>query len=100
MSHTKIGPTLTVVENEKHEMHSFWFENFKCSVKVDRSKDGQSLAITLKSPDGKVVVSLGPDQRPRFVTQVRYMKSWTNACDYTSEIGPKGVKLQFHYEPT
>ena len=99
MSHTKLGPTLTAVDNDKHETHSFWFENFKCSVRVDRRKDGHALAVTLKTPDGKVVVSLGPEERPRFVTQVRYATKWTDASEYSCKIDSQGVKFTFLHDP-
>jgi hypothetical protein len=99
MSHTKLGPTLTVTENDKHESHSFWFESFHCSLKVDRRKDGEALAITLKTAEGKVVVSLGPKHSPRFVTQVKHAKDWNAGCEYFSEVNKHGVKLRFDYEP-
>ena len=99
MSQTKLGPTLSVIENEKHESHSFWFEGFKCSLKVDRRKDGESLAVTLQTPDGKVVVSLGPTGKPRFVTQVKHTKQLSQGSECSSSINKNGVKLRFDYEP-
>jgi hypothetical protein len=99
MIHSKPGPTHSVHENDKHESHSFWFDEFKCSIKVDRRKDSAALAVTLKTPDGKVVVSLGPEQQPRLVTQVTCNKPWSDACHYSSQINEHGVKFRFDYEP-
>jgi|SRR4051812_18991079 hypothetical protein len=99
MSQTKLGPTLQLTDNEKHETHSFWFENFQCSVRVDRRKDGQSLAVTLQTPSGKVVVSLGPQDCPRFIAQVKHVKDWNDACEYSSEVSKKGAKFRLDYEP-
>ena len=98
MSHTKLGPSLSVTDNEKHESHSFWFENFQCSLKVDRRKDGGGLAVTLKTREGKVVVNLGPQESPRFVAQVRHTQ-WNDSCEYASEINKNSVKFRFDYEP-
>jgi hypothetical protein len=100
MSHTKLGPTLTLTENDRHESHSFWFESFKCSLKVDRRKDGQALAITLKTPEGKVVLSLGPQEAPRFVAQIKHAKPWNDACEYASQIEKNSVQFRFDYEPS
>ncbi|MFO1497607.1 MAG: hypothetical protein U1G07_04300 [Verrucomicrobiota bacterium] len=99
MSQTKLGPTLSVNENDQHESHSFWFEHFKCSLKVDRRKDGAGLAITLKTPDAKVVVNLGPQDAPRLVAQVKHSGQWNPACEYASEVGPHGAKFRLDYEP-
>ena len=99
MSHTKLGPTLAAFDNEKHEGHSFWFEDYKCSLKVDRRKDGEGLAITLKTPDAKVVINLGPQEAPRFVAQVKHSKPWHEGCECGSQVSSHGVKLRFDYEP-
>lgn len=99
MSQTKLGPTLSVTENDKHESHSFWFENYECSLKVDRRKDGEGLAVTLKTPEAKVVINLGPKEAPRFVAQVKHAKEWNSGCECASEVTSEGVKLRFDYEP-
>jgi hypothetical protein len=99
MSHTKLGPTLSVVDNDKHESHSFWFDTFKCSLKVDRRKDGAALAITLKTAEGKVVISLGSQDCPRFVTQVKHSKGLQQGSEYASQVNLDGVKFKFEYEP-
>src|ERR1043165_7083574 len=99
MTHTKLGPNLHVSENDKHESHSFWFDNFHCSLKVDRRKDGQSLAITMKTPEGKVVISLGPQDQPRLVAEVKHSKQWNDHCEYSSQISKKAVRFRFDYEP-
>ncbi len=99
MSHTKLGPTLSAVDDAKHESHSFWFEDFKCSLKVDGRKNGEALAITLKTPDGKVVVSLGPQAAPRLVAQIKHAKPWNESCEYSSEIKKNSVQFRFDYEP-
>lgn len=99
MSQTKLGPTLSVAENEQLESHSFWFEQLKCSLKVDRRKDGDGLAVTLKSQDAKVVIHIGPQDAPRFVTQIKHAKDWNSGCQFASAISGAGVKLTFDYEP-
>jgi hypothetical protein len=99
MSQTKLSPTLHMVDNEKHESHSFWFETFHCSIKVDRRKDQEGLAITLKTPEGKVVVSIGPQDSPRFVAQVKYSKPWNEGCDYSAQMNKSGAQFRFDYEP-
>ena len=99
MSQTKLGPSLNLSENDKLESYSFWFEGFQCSLKVDRRKDGEALAITLKTAEGKVVVSMGPKQRPRFVAQLKHSKARTEGFEYASKVSKDGVKLQFEYEP-
>ena len=99
MSHTKLGPTLQLTDNANHESHSFWFENFQCSIKVDRRKDDSSLALTLKTPEGKVVISVGSQDAPRFVAQVKHSKEWNQECDYASEMNKSGAKFRFDYEP-
>jgi hypothetical protein len=99
MSHTKLGPSVHAVENEKHESYSFWFEEFHCSIKVDRRKDGGNLALTLKTPDGKVVVSVGPESTPSFVAQVKHAKEWNQACEYSAQMSKNGAKFRFDYEP-
>jgi hypothetical protein len=99
MSQTKLGPTLLLTDNEKHETHSFWFERFQCSVRVDRRKNDESLAVTLQTPSGKVVVSLGPQEAPRFIAQVKHTQDWNAACEYSSEVGKHGAKFRLDYEP-
>src|SRR3954468_23112260 len=99
MSQSKAGPTVHSVENDKHESHSLWFEAFHCSIKVDRRKDEGSLAITLKTPEGKVVVSLGPQDCPRFVAQVKYSKPWNEGCDYSAQMNHSGAQFRFDFEP-
>lgn len=99
MSQMKVGPTHHLTDNEKHETHSFWFERFQCSVRVDRRKDGESLAVTVKTPSGKVVISLGPPDNPRFVAQVNHIQDWNEACEYSSVVGKKGAKFRLDYEP-
>jgi hypothetical protein len=99
MSQTKLGPTLQLVENEKHESHSFWFEEFQCSIKVDRRKEGGSLALTLKTPEGKVVISVGPQDAPRFVAQVKHSKEWNHDCEYGAQMNKHGAQFRFDYEP-
>ena len=99
MSHSKAGPTVTHGDDAKHESHSFWYEDFKCSLKVDRRKNGQALAVTLKTPEGKVVISLGPQTSPRFVAQIKHSKSWNESCEYSSEIKKNSVQFRFDYEP-
>jgi hypothetical protein len=99
MSHTKLGPSLTVDESEKHESHSFWFESYKCSIKVDRRKDGGGLAVTLKTPEGKVILSVGPQDCPRFVAQIQHHQAWNETCQWASEIKETGAKFRFDYEP-
>jgi hypothetical protein len=95
MSHTKLGPTLNVSDNEKHESHSFWFEEFQCSIKVDRRKDGRGLALTLKTGEGKVVINLGPREFPRFVTQLKHSNQWNDSCEYASVINKNSLKFRF-----
>ena len=99
MSQSKPGPGLQVADNEKHESQSFWFEDFQCSIKVDRRKDGQSLALTLKTPEGKVVVSVGPQTQPRFVCEVKHNKEWHETCEYSAQMSKQGAKFRFDYEP-
>ena len=99
MSATKLGPTLSLSEDENHESHSFWFENFKCSLKVDRRKDGEGLAITLKTPDAKVVVNLGPQADPHFVALVKHAGPWNDECEYAAEVRPNSAKFRLDYQP-
>src|SRR5215831_3837925 len=99
MSQTKLGPSLSVVETDKHESHSFWFESYKCSIKVDRRKDGGGLAVTLKTPEGKVVMSIGPQDCPRFVAQIKHLQAWNETCQFASDIKKSGAKFRFDYEP-
>ena len=99
MSQTKISPTLNLVADAKHESHSFWFEDMKASVKVDRRKDGGGLAITLKTPESKVVISVGPQNFPRFVTEIKHSKQLNQGCEYSTEVSKDGVKLRLDYEP-